>query len=580
MRRRAIVVKDACDRRVAWGRIDVAAGEVYEPIRVAVYYADTERAQSKPRSRRTWPTPVRLGSLPAGSEQDLRFVQDRIALFAKTTLFISTMFLVATGAADALTDVHRFSTLGRISHVFGTLIALGLWRVAGSRRSYSPSMLQALDVAGTLAICWAFTFMGHDSLQPYGFYTSLLAVTHVSITRAMVVPSIPRQTLVLAVLGFAGFVVSRATMPWPPELALVAGSRGRGIIEAVLWSTAGAAVATVASTVIYGLHERAREARQLGQYSLEEKIGQGGMGEVYRARHAMLRRPTAVKLLAGDGSEDELRRFEREVQLTARLTHPNTISIYDYGRTPDGVFYYAMELLDGLTLHDLVERHGPQPAARVIHILRQVCGALREAHRSGLIHRDVKPANIILCRRGDVPDFVKVLDFGLVREIKSASDPTRSSVEAVVGTPLFLSPEAISTPDRVDARADIYGLASVAYFLVTATTPFSGKSVVEVCAHQLHTAPEPPSRREPVPADLERVILSCLAKNPDDRPQSAEALASALDLCSDAHKWTERDAEAWWSGIATSDPERPLHPAATGEPPRTTVFRVDLEKRL
>jgi serine/threonine-protein kinase len=550
-------------------------------------HADTEpepllvRSHRAPRPAVSHPrSAVRLGSLPADSEQELRFVQDRLALFAKTTFWISAMFLPITTIADLAGQVQRFSGPARASHVLGTLIALGMWRAMRSRRNLSPGTLHTLDVLGTLGICWAFTFMAHRSVQPYGFYTGLLAVTHVSVSRAMIVPSIPRRTLLLAIAGFAGFIVSRATLPWPFELALTAGPRSRGLIEALLWSTAGTAVATVASRVIYGLHEKAREARQLGQYALEKKIGAGGMGEVYRAHHAMLRRPTAVKLLSGDGSEEQLRRFEKEVQLTARLTHPNTISIYDYGRTPDGIFYYAMELLDGLTLEQLIERHGAQPAGRVIHILRQVCGALKEAHRIGLIHRDIKPANIYLCRRGDIPDFVKVLDFGLVREVKRDGDLTLSNVNAVVGTPLYLPPEAIITPEQIDARADIYALGCTAYFLVTGTTPFSGHSAVEVCAHHLHSLPPPPSERQPVALDLERVILACLAKNPDDRPQSAEALSRVLELCRDAGDWSESDAEAWWGERTSSEPEAIATPPISGELPRRTFCCVDLAERV
>jgi serine/threonine-protein kinase len=373
-------------------------------------------------------------------------------------------------------------------------------------------------------------------------------------------------------------------MPWPIDLVLTAGPRSRGMMEVLLWSTAGTTVATVASKVIYGLHERAREARQLGQYSLEEKIGEGGMGAVYRARHAMLRRPTAVKLLSGDGSEEQLRRFEREVRLTARLTHPNTISVYDYGRTPDGVFYYAMELLDGLTLEDLVRRHGAQVPGRVIHILSQACGALNEAHRIGLIHRDIKPANIHLCRRGDIPDFVKVLDFGLVRQLKTNGEASRTNLDAVVGTPLYLAPEAIVTPQAIDARADIYALGCVAYFLVTGITPFSGQTAVEVCAHHLHTPPVPPSARHAVPEDLERVILSCLAKNPEERPQSAQALSHALAHCADKGSWSESDAESWWLATASGMDVQPRVPGATASIdeglPRRLFCCGDLQARL
>ncbi|HYO95559.1 MAG TPA: serine/threonine-protein kinase [Polyangiaceae bacterium] len=522
---------------------------------------------------------MRLGSLPADSDQDLRFVQDRLALFGKTTFLISSMFLVVGSVADLLRDMTRMSPVGRVSHAVGTLIALALWQALRRRHNFSPAALQVVDIVATLGIGLAFTAMGHYSAQPYGFYTGMLAVVHVSITRAMIVPSVPRRTLLLTGATFLGFVLSRATLPMP--LALVqTGLRAREILEAILWATAGTAVSTVASKVIYDLHEKALEARQLGQYTLEEKIGEGGMGEIYRAHHAMLRRPTAVKLLSSGGSEEQLRRFEKEVQLTARLTHPNTISIYDYGRTPDGVFYYAMELLKGMSLEQLVERGGPQPAARVIHLLRQVCGALNEAHGLGLIHRDIKPANIYLCRQGDMPDVVKVLDFGLVREIRAGANLTRSNVNAIVGTPLYMAPESILSPDKIDARADVYGLGCVAYYLLTGTAPFGGQSVVEVCGHHLHTPPTPPSERHAVPADLERLVLACLAKDPKHRPQSARALRDELELCRDATGWSETNAELWWAELPCDGSEQRDAPASSGERPRRTICLVDLVRRL
>jgi serine/threonine-protein kinase len=519
--------------------------------------------------------------VPANSDQDVRFVQDRMALFGKTTFLISLMFLVATSAADVFAETKRYSELSRVSHLIGTVIALGLWQAARSRRNLSVGALQLIDISATLGICWSFAAMGHCAQQPYGSYSGLLAMTHVSVSRAMIVPSVPMRTLVLGIACFSALVVSRATLALPPDIAHLPGARGRMVLDAFLWSTAGCAVVTLASRVIYGLHEKALEARQLGQYSLEEKIGEGGMGEVYRAHHAMLRRPTAVKLLTGDGSEAQLRRFEKEVQLTARLTHPNTISIYDYGRTPDGVFYYAMELLDGLTLEQLVERHGPQPPGRVIHILQQVCGALTEAHRVGLIHRDIKPANIHLGQRGDVADFVKVLDFGLVRELTGSGKVAESNLNTVVGTPLYLSPEAILKPDRMDARADIYGLGCVAYFLSTGSPPFSGESVVELCAHHLHTPPPPPSGRHPVPDDVERVILSCLAKDPAQRPQSARDLSTELQLCRDAKAWTLANAEKWWADQASLEaPTTRAKARASVKQVRRTICCADLELRL
>jgi eukaryotic-like serine/threonine-protein kinase len=523
---------------------------------------------------------VRLGSLPQSSEEDLKLIQDRIALFAFAAFLITTMFLVANIGLDlGLADGQGFLTpTGRTCHLLATLAAFTAWQVARRESIYSPATLTWLDAVGTVGVCVAFAAMGHFLKQPSGFYTALLAILHVNVGRAALVPSVALRTLVICGASFVGLVVSRAIMSLP-DTAYPSALRLRWVLEAALWSGAGSGVATLASHVIYGLHEKALEARKLGQYELERKIGQGGMGEIYRARHAMLRRPTAVKLISGNVSEERLRRFEKEVQLTARLTHPNTISIYDYGRTPDGTFYYAMELLEGLTVEQLVERHGPQPPARVIHLLEQACGALSEAHGIGLIHRDIKPANIYLCRRGGVRDVVKVLDFGLVREI-NGGDVKGSTVDAVVGTPLYLSPEAILAPDRVDASADLYGLGGVAYFLLTGAPPFGGRSLVEICSHHLHTVPEPPSRRRAVPPDLDALVVRCLAKDPSQRPPSAAALAEALRSCSDAGGWSTSDAERWWSE-AEQQPA-PSHPPSepSGEQPRLTVCAVDLKRRL
>ena len=301
------------------------------------------------------------------------------------------------------------------------------------------------------------------------------------------------------------------------------------------------------AVVIFGLR---KEVKQLGQYTLEKAIGSGGMGVVYRAHHAMLRRPTAVKLLHPEKTgEDNLNRFEREVQFTSRLSHPNTVAIYDYGRTPAGMFYYAMEYLDGINLSRLVAKDGPQPEARVIHLIMQACGSLAEAHSAGLIHRDIKPSNLMLCERGGLHDVVKVLDFGLVRQMdvpdeKSLADATGS----LTGTPLYLSPEAIREPREVDAQSDLYQLGAVAYFLLTGGHVFTGNSPVEVLSHHLHSAPEPPSARlrRAVPADLEDLILSCLEKGKSRRPAGAAALREALAKCQDAGKWSQEDARAWW----------------------------------
>jgi serine/threonine-protein kinase len=235
------------------------------------------------------------------------------------------------------------------------------------------------------------------------------------------------------------------------------------------------------------------------------------------------------------------------VQLTARLSHPNTVAVFDYGRTPDGVFYYAMEYLDGVNLETLVREDGPQPPARVVHVLRQVAAALVEAHGIGLVHRDVKPENILLCERGGVPDVAKVVDFGLVKDLEHRG-ASLSRADVVQGTPLYLSPEAITAPDRVDARGDLYALGAVGYYVLTGRHVFSGATLIEVCSHHLHTPPEPPSARlgRAVPGALEAILLACLEKDPARRPPSAAALRDSLRNVDGIAEWSEADARAWW----------------------------------
>ncbi|RPI90311.1 MAG: serine/threonine protein kinase, partial [Planctomycetaceae bacterium] len=269
---------------------------------------------------------------------------------------------------------------------------------------------------------------------------------------------------------------------------------------------------------------------------------------VYRAHHSMLRRPTAVKLLdEAKANEVTLRRFEREVQLTSQLNHPNTVAIYDFGRTPEGVFYYAMEFLDGLTLQDLVARFGPQPEGRVIGILRQICGSLAEAHEVGLVHRDIKPANVLINRRGGLFDFVKVVDFGLVKRT-SADDVALTQANAITGTPLYMAPETIEKSDDVDHRADLYAVGAVGYFLLTGTTVFQSDNLFDLLRKQSHDVPELPSLRCQctVHPRLEQVLMDCLAKKPGDRPQSARELGERLAACDDATPWTDADARNWW----------------------------------
>ncbi len=327
------------------------------------------------------------------------------------------------------------------------------------------------------------------------------------------------------------------------------------------------------------LSEAELKLKQLGQYTLEEKIGEGGMGVVYRARHALLRRDTAVKLLLPDrANAAAVGRFEREVVLTSQLTHPNTIQVYDYGHTPEGVFYYAMEFLRGLNSHELVQRFGPQPEGRVVHILTQVCDSLAEAHALGLVHRDIKPANVFLCNRGGVPDCVKVLDFGLVRNYaEPAQGPTKTSIgSGLEGTPSFMPPEALKDSDRSDPRSDIYSVGALAYFLLTGQHVFDAETVLELYEKHLMESPVPPSRRtaNPVSAELEAVILRCLLKDPAQRPQSVVELRALLLESPRAGDWNLAARLAWWANFYS------LPPVAPGEKPKVQSSSIDATVRI
>jgi eukaryotic-like serine/threonine-protein kinase len=312
-------------------------------------------------------------------------------------------------------------------------------------------------------------------------------------------------------------------------------------------------VAVFGTHVITSVRREAFKARQLGQYVLKGKLGSGGMGEVYKAEHQLLKRPCAVKLIKPGKAADPqtLARFEREVQATAKLTHWNTVEIYDYGHADDGTFYYVMELLPGLSLEQLVRYHGPMPPERAVHFLRQVCRALREAHAKGLIHRDIKPANIIAAERGGVYDVAKLLDFGLVREQKAERTDRRSAEsESAGGTPQYMCPEQMQAYDRLDARSDIYSLGAVAYYLVTGRPPFEGDSVEEIAAAHARDPVQPPANvNSDVPYDLERVIIRCLAKMPANRYQDMHSVDNALGECACAGKWTEAQAAAWWQQL-------------------------------
>jgi serine/threonine-protein kinase len=309
-------------------------------------------------------------------------------------------------------------------------------------------------------------------------------------------------------------------------------------VGAVLWS----------AYIVQRLRRQVGETRVVGQYRLERQIGEGGMGKVYLARHALLKRPTALKMLKPHLASDEIvARFEREVQLASQLRHPNTIEIYDYGRTRDGEFYYVMEYLQGETLDRIVADKGPMPVSRVLHVLKQVCAALREAHGQGLVHRDIKPQNIMLCVHGGEHDLVKILDFGLVKDTEGRQTRDITQFQRVLGTPLYMSPERIRNPGDADARADIYSVGAVGFYLLTARDLFESTSEHDLVYHVLHTPPRRPSELVPgIPKRLDELIARCLAKDRGERPHEVLVVMALLEALSVEYTWRQRDAEAWW----------------------------------
>jgi len=498
----------------------------------------------------------RSSAIDLDTEEGRAFLQERLAFYNKVCLLLSGSFFVVSAALlasglqppEAVTreQERRAAWL----HASTLVVELLAWLVCSRGPRLASRFLRGIDAGALFLICVGFCLQfvnvraPHvEQMGPFPRVTLVLILTNVLIARAVFVPSPALWTA--AVSGAAALPVVAAA-GFAPAAGLVAGGAAVAI-WAGLWALCAVVVATLTSQLVYGLREQVREAKRLGQYTLDQKLGEGGMGVVYRASHAMLRRPTAIKLLPPEkAGSAALERFEREVQLTARLSHPNTVVVFDYGRTPDGVFYYAMEYLDGINLDTLVREDGPQPPGRVVHVLRQVASALTEAHGIGLIHRDVKPENIILCERGGIPDVAKVVDFGLVRDLERAADASRTNL--VQGTPLYLSPEAITTPDHVDGRGDSYALGAVGYFLLCGQHVFSGATLVEVCSHHLHTRPVPPSEKlgRALPQPIEALVLACLEKDPARRPASASELRARLGALAEVHPWSEDDARAWW----------------------------------
>ena len=494
------------------------------------------------------------------------FVRDRLALEGKMISLLGGIFWVAVTALDAglgiMGVVDRLKWRPSIFHLVGTALMAALW-LAARRRDWSIRALGVLDGLALVLGCWCWALMmgGSGQMLAAALLAGMVTVT----VRAVVVPSSATRTFWLSLMALVPMVpvsfllgapAAFAEHPFPPELVTVL-----VVVTTALWVAVAVAVATMISRVIYGLRRRVKEANELGQYTLEKRIGVGGMGEVWRAHHRLLIRPAAIKLIrrhalgSSPGDPERLhRRFEREARATAALQSPHTVQLYDFGTSDDGTLYYVMELLEGFNADELVGRFGPVPAERAVHILQQVCCSLADAHRNGLVHRDIKPANVFLSRSGMVYDFVKVLDFGLVK-LDRPRDPQDtlhlSRTGIAPGTPAFIAPELV-LGHRVDHRADIYSFGCVAYWLLTGRLVFEGETAIKVMLDHAHTPPPQPSTRVelPIPPDLERLILDCLEKDPARRPASAEELSNRLAACALETQWTTERAERWWGAHA------------------------------
>ena len=437
-----------------------------------------------------------------------------------------------------------------------TLLALSLTVFVLARtRSVPNSTVMAVGVGYQVAICYLASFGQTLMLYRLAGHVPETTGAHMLIVAyPLIVPSAPRQTMLAVAAAVAMVPLSIASMP----LIGLPAAPFINYVAPTLFATISGVLAVIGSRVIYGIARDAAMAREMGSYKLEAILGKGGMGEVRRARHRLLTRPAAIKLLRPEALGDDLDRqrqargrFEREAQATASLRSPHTVALYDFGSAEDGAFYYVMELLEGVDAEEFVRRFGPLPVSRALRWLNQACASLAEAHEAGLVHRDIKPSNIYVCRYGREVDFIKVLDFGLVKPMAQGdSTELNLTMEGTIrGTPGYLPPEQTRGDAAIDARTDIYALGCVAYWLVTGKRVFEGRSTLEVLAHHLQTVPVAPSQRTelPVPPEMDALVLACLEKEPDRRPQSADELAARLRTIPAGSSWTDADARAWWS---------------------------------
>jgi serine/threonine-protein kinase len=524
--------------------------------------------------------PHLIGPLPPSTPPDLRISRDRpralpADLLRDASRRLGVMSLLAA-ALWLVGSVLDHLALRAMTHgdprwlrpdvddavaVVSVLLSLGLFAYT-RKAERDPRFVLDLGLVYMVLTAAAIGLLIHWHPVPNDWHVSPMItwIGAVVLMFAAIVPSTPTKTLVAALIAVSmnplGMLIARARGTW--EFGSTSNVLLMHYPDYLL-----AGVAAVISYVVTGLGQQIARAREMGSYQLGELLGRGGMGEVYQATHRMLARPAAIKLIrpemlgAGGSAAAQVavKRFRREAEAAANLRSPHTVELYDFGVTEDQTLYFVMELLEGMDLESLVSRHGPVCAGRVIHILRQVCESLEEAHVRGLVHRDIKPANIHLGRVGLRHDFVKVLDFGLVKAV--ASESTEHSLATAAGltpgTPAYMAPE-MALGESVDGRADLYALGCVAYYLLTGQVVFEADTPFQMVARHLRAEPVPPSRRTEVyvPRALEQLVLACLAKLPEDRPQSAAELGRSLAAI-EVEPWGQEEARQWWAAVAGRD---------------------------
>jgi len=499
------------------------------------------------------PTPVSLGSgaLTSRLPDDILAGQiHRLQVFAAVAAGVWAFGLVMDGVIFPRTLGVMVSRKTLLIEVFAAVASLAIFlHVHYTKRAPQTGGL-AFMLLTALGIALINTWARDPTREAMGH---LSWMTFVILASSAIVPSTPRKML-------AASMVAASLEPLGVWCAHLRGVAVPGIVETLALTMpnyVSAIVATVPSQVFQSLGRRLREAQELGSYQLVELLGHGGMGEVWRAQHRWLARHAAVKVIRpevlGAGANTDikliLRRFEREAQATASLSSPHSIRLFDFGTTEEGSFYYVMELLQGRNLETLVHEFGPLPVERTVYLLRQVCHSLAEAHARGLVHRDIKPANIYVCRMGLDYDFVKVLDFGLVKvRHGDPMDAVVTSDQTTTGTPAYMAPETIIGGVDIDRRADVYSIGCVAYYLLTGELVFPSSTPMQALVDHVHTPPVPPSERTemPIPRPIDDLVQACLEKSPDRRPQNAEELLRRLDGCNACIDWTTAMAQRWW----------------------------------